>query len=117
MTVITWIHGHVTAGSWGLAIIVLTLLVRVTLFPLTWKQIQSTLAMRRLKPEVDALNIRFKDDAQAKNLAMMELWRKHKVNPLGGCVPALVQMPIWFALYATLQTAVEFFNNALPLVS
>jgi YidC/Oxa1 family membrane protein insertase len=111
VTVITWIHAHVTGGSWGLAIIVLTVLVRVVLFPLTWKQIQSTLAMRRLKPEIDLLNIRFKDDAQAKNLAMMELWRKHKVNPLGGCVPALVQMPIWFALYATLQTAVEFYNT------
>ena len=111
VAVITWIHAHVTAGSWGLAIIVLTVLVRVVLFPLTWKQIQSTLAMRKLKPEIDQLNLRFKDDAQAKNLAMMELWRKHKVNPLGGCVPALVQMPIWFALYATLQTAVEFYNT------
>ena len=111
VAVITWIHAHVTGGSWGLAIIVLTVLVRVVLFPLTWKQIQSTLAMRKLKPEIDQLNLRFKDDAQAKNLAMMELWRKHKVNPLGGCVPALVQMPIWFALYATLQTAVEFYNT------
>jgi YidC/Oxa1 family membrane protein insertase len=63
-----------------------------------------------LKPEIDALNEKFKDDAQAKNVAMMELWRKHKVNPLGGCLPAVVQMPIWFALYATLQTAVEFYH-------
>jgi YidC/Oxa1 family membrane protein insertase len=109
--IITWIHAHITLGNWGLAIIVLTLGLRVALFPLTWKQIQSAIAMRRLKPEIDALNAKFKDDAQGKNVAMMELWRKNKVNPLGGCLPALVQMPIWFALYATLQTAVEFYNT------
>ncbi len=111
VSVIRWIHTHLTADNWGLAIIVLTLGLRIVLFPLTWKQIQSAVAMRRLKPEIDALNAKFKDDAQAKNLAMMELWRKHKVNPLGGCLPALVQMPIWFALYATLQTAVEFYHT------
>src|SRR5258708_32056830 len=109
--IITWIHAHITLGNWGLAIIVLTLGLRTALFPLTWKQIKSAIAMRRLKPEVDALNAKFKDDAQAKNLAMMELWRKNKLNPLGGCLPALVQMPIWFALYATLQTAIEFYNT------
>ncbi len=111
VTIIAWIHGHLTLGNWGLAIIVLTFGLRLALFPLTWKQIQSTIAMRRLKPEIDALNAKFKDDAQAKNVAMMELWRKNKVNPLGGCLPALVQMPIWFALYATLQTAVEFYHT------
>lgn len=108
---ITWINRNITAGDWGLAIIALTIGLRVLLFPLTWKQIQSAVAMRRLKPEIDALNAKFKDDAQAKNVAMMELWRKNKVNPLGGCLPALVQMPIWFALYATLQTAVEFYHT------
>ena len=111
VSVIIWIHTHITMGNWGLAIIVLTLGLRTVLFPLTWKQIQSAVAMRRLKPEIDVINAKFKDDAQAKNLAMMELWRKHKVNPLGGCAPALVQMPIWFALYATLQTAVEFYHT------
>jgi YidC/Oxa1 family membrane protein insertase len=111
VSVIRWIHTNITLGNWGLAIIVLTLGLRIVLFPLTWKQIQSAVAMRRLKPEIDVLNAKFKDDAQAKNLAMMELWRKHKVNPLGGCLPALVQMPIWFALYATLQTAVEFYHT------
>jgi YidC/Oxa1 family membrane protein insertase len=111
VVVITWIHANITAGNWGLAIIVLTIGLRVALFPLTWKQIQSAIAMRRLKPEIDVLNAKFKDDPQAKNVAMMELWRKNKVNPLGGCLPALVQMPIWFALYATLQTAVEFYHT------
>jgi YidC/Oxa1 family membrane protein insertase len=67
--------------------------------------------MRRLKPEVDALNAKFADDAQAKNLAMMELWKKHGVNPFGGCLPQLVQMPVWFAMYTTLQTAVEMYHE------
>jgi YidC/Oxa1 family membrane protein insertase len=111
VTIITWIHAHLAFGNWGIAIIILTIGLRTCLFPLTWKQIQSTISMRKLKPEIDALNAKFKDDAQAKNLAMMELWRKNKVNPLGGCLPALVQMPIWFALYATLQTAVEFYHS------
>jgi YidC/Oxa1 family membrane protein insertase len=111
VAIIAWIHAHVTFGDWGLAIIALTIALKVALFPLTWKQIQSTVAIRQLKPEIDALNEKFKDDAQAKQLATMELWRKHKVNPLGGCVPALVQMPIWFAFYATLQTAVEFYQT------
>ncbi|HEY1691016.1 MAG TPA: membrane protein insertase YidC [Polyangiaceae bacterium] len=109
--IITWIHANITLGNWGVAIVVLTLGLRTALFPLTWKQIKSAIAMRKLKPEIDALNKKFKDDPQAKNVAMMELWRKHKVNPLGGCLPALVQMPIWFALYATLQTAVEFYHT------
>jgi YidC/Oxa1 family membrane protein insertase len=111
VTIITWIHAHLTFQSWGLAIIALTIGLRIALFPLTWKQIQSMVAMRRLKPELDVINEKFKDDAQAKQLATMELWRKHKVNPLGGCLPSLVQMPIWFALYATLQTAVEFYRT------
>ncbi|MDP9001163.1 MAG: membrane protein insertase YidC [Myxococcota bacterium] len=111
VTIITWIHAHITLGNWGLAIIVLTIGLRVFLFPLTWKQIKSMIAMRKLKPEIDILNEKFKDDAQAKNLAMMELWRKHKVNPLGGCLPAVVQMPVWFAMWATLQTAVEFYHT------
>src|SRR5258708_22861782 len=110
ITNINWITAQITFGNWGLAIIVLTSGIRIFLFPLTWKQIQSALAMRRLKPEIDSLNEKFKDDAQAKNLAMMELWRKHKVNPLGGCLPALVQMPLWFAVRATLHTSVAFYH-------
>ena len=93
VAIITWIHDHVTLGNWGLAIIVVTICLRIFLFPLTWKQIQSTIAMRKLKPEIDALNDKFKDDAQAKNLAMMELWRKHKVNPLGGWYPRSCRCP------------------------
>jgi len=105
------IRGHVTMGNWGLAIIAMTIVLRLLLFPLTWKSIKTTIAMRKLKPEMDALAAKFPDDPQAKNLATMELYRKHQVNPFGGCLPQLVQMPIWFAMYTTLQTAVEMYRT------
>ena len=103
-------HDHITFGNWGAAIILMTFGLRLFLFPLTWKSIKTTIGMRRLKPEVDALNAKFKDDPQAKNMAMMELWRKNGVSPFGGCLPQLVQMPIWWAMYTTLQTAVELYH-------
>jgi YidC/Oxa1 family membrane protein insertase len=102
------VHGVVP--NWGVAIIVLTLTARVLLFPLSWPSIRNMVRMRELKPEMDALNDKFKDDPQAKGLAQMELWRKHNVNPLKGCLPQLASMPVWLALYTTLQTAVELYN-------
>jgi YidC/Oxa1 family membrane protein insertase len=96
--------------NWGIAIIVLTITARTLLFPLALPSIKGMIKMRELKPELDALNEKYKDDPQAKGLAQMELWRKHKVNPLKGCLPQLASMPVWFALYTTLQTAVELYN-------
>ena len=107
---LVFLHDNVTFGNWGVAIILMTVCLRTALFPLTYKSIKTTIMMRKLKPEVDALNEKFKDDAQAKNLAMMELWKKHGVNPFGGCLPQLVQMPVWFAMYTTLRTAVETYH-------
>ncbi|MBI3202893.1 MAG: membrane protein insertase YidC [Myxococcales bacterium] len=101
---------HSVLPNWGLAIIILTITARVLLFPLAVPSIKSMIKMRELKPELDAMNEKFKDDAQAKGLAQMELWRKHNVNPLKGCLPQMASMPVWFALYTTLQTAVELFN-------
>jgi YidC/Oxa1 family membrane protein insertase len=108
---LVFLHDKITFGNWGIAIIMMTICLRTLLFPLTWKSIKTTISMRKLKPEVDALNAKFKDDAQAKNLAMMELWKKHGVNPFGGCLPQLVQMPVWFAMYTTLQTAAEMYHT------
>jgi YidC/Oxa1 family membrane protein insertase len=109
--VLVFFHDKITFENWGAAIILMTICLRLLLFPLTLKSIKTTIAMRRLKPEVDALNAKFADDPQAKNLAMMELWKKHGVNPFGGCLPQLVQMPVWFAMYTTLQTAVEMYHT------
>jgi YidC/Oxa1 family membrane protein insertase len=102
------VHGVIP--NWGIAIIILTLTARTLLFPLAIPSIRSMIKMRELKPELDAITTKFKDDAQARGLAQMELWRKHKVNPLKGCLPQLASMPVWFALYTTLQTAVELYN-------
>jgi YidC/Oxa1 family membrane protein insertase len=114
LTMLVWIKVHVT-GNWGLAIIVLTLLLRIGLFPLTLKSIKASLQMRKLKPELDEINRKFGDDMNAKNLAMMELWKKHGYGPLGpagaGCLPQLAAMPVWFAMYTTLQTAVEMYHT------
>lgn len=96
--------------NWGIAIIVLTLTARLLLFPLMWPGIKNMVRMRELKPEMDALNEKFKDDARAKGMAQMELYRKHNVNLFMGCLPTLATMPVWFALYTTLQTAVELYN-------
>jgi YidC/Oxa1 family membrane protein insertase len=101
---------HRAIPNWGIAIIILTLTARILLFPLSIPSIKSMIKMRELKPELDALNAKYKDDAQARGLAQMELWRKHKVNPFIGCLPQLATMPVWIALYTTLQTAVELYN-------
>jgi YidC/Oxa1 family membrane protein insertase len=111
VTVLNFFHDKVTFGNWGLAIIAMTLSIRLALFPLSLKSIKSALDMRKLRPEIDELNKKFEGDAQAKNLAMMELYKKRGVNPLGGCLPQLVQMPVWFAMYTTLQTACEMYNT------
>jgi YidC/Oxa1 family membrane protein insertase len=107
--VLEFIHGKI--GNWGVSIILMTLCLKLVLFPLTFKSIKSSVEMRKLRPEIDALNARFKDDMQAKNLAMMELWKKHGVSPFGGCLPQMIQMPVWFAMYTTLQTAVPMYHT------
>ena len=97
--------------NWGLAIILLTVLVKALLYPLTAKSMQSMNEMRKLQPEIEKLKAKHGDDKEKLNLAVMQLYQQHKVNPLGGCLPMLIQMPIWFALYATLQTSVELYRE------
>jgi YidC/Oxa1 family membrane protein insertase len=104
------IHDHVI-GNWGLAIILLTIFVKLVLFPLTAKSFQSIGAMRMLKPAIDEINEKYADDREKKGAAMMELYRKHKINPFGGCLPQLLQLPIWWALYTSLSTNVELFKR------
>jgi YidC/Oxa1 family membrane protein insertase len=92
------------------AIILLTVLVKVVLMPLTHKSFQSAEKMKALKPEIDKINEKFKDDAAAKQKETMAMYKQHKVNPLGGCLPSLLQMPIWFALYSTLRASPELYR-------
>ncbi len=97
--------------NWGLAIVLLTLVVKALLYPLTHRSMKSMQEVRRLQPEVDKLKAKFGDDKEKLNLAVMQLYQQHKVNPLGGCLPLLLQMPVWLALYATLQTSVELYRE------
>src|SRR6266700_1088224 len=85
--------------SYGLAIILLTVAVRLVLLPLTIKQTRSMQEMQRLQPEVKRIQAKYKGDRQKMNEEMMNLYKEHKVNPLGGCLPLLLQLPIFWALY------------------
>jgi YidC/Oxa1 family membrane protein insertase len=99
------IHGAL--GNWGLAIIGITILVKGVMYPLTKKQYESMAKMRNLKPKIDELQARYKDNREKMGPAMMELYRKEKVNPMGGCLPMLIQMPIFLALYWMFAESVE----------
>ena len=98
---------HKLTGNWGFAIILLVLLLKAVFFKLTEAQYRSTAKMRKLQPRMAALKERYGDDRQKMNQAMMELYQKEKINPLGGCLPMLVQMPVFFALYWVLLESVE----------
>ncbi|MDA9679964.1 membrane protein insertase YidC [Gammaproteobacteria bacterium] len=102
---LTGIHSFV--GNWGLAIIGLTIIVKTFLYPLSAASFRSMAKMRKLQPEMVRLKDRFGDDRQQFSQAMMELYKKEGANPLGGCLPILLQMPVFLALYWTLMESVE----------
>jgi YidC/Oxa1 family membrane protein insertase len=98
---------HALVRNWGVAIILLVLLIKLALFKLSEAQYRSMAKMKRLQPRLEALKERYGDDKQKYNAAMMELYQKEKINPLGGCLPILVQIPVFFALYWVLLESVE----------
>lgn len=99
------IYGFV--GNWGIAIILITVFVKMLMYPLTKKQYESMAKMRALQPKMAKLKERFGDDRQKFGQATMELYKKEKVNPMGGCLPLLLQMPIFLALYWVFLESVE----------
>ena len=101
---------HNFVPNWGLCIILLTLLVKLLTLPLMTKQMRSMKAMQKLKPEMDKIKAKYKGDKQKEQIATMELYKSHKINPLGGCLPTLIQAPIWIALYGALGGAAELFQ-------
>jgi YidC/Oxa1 family membrane protein insertase len=98
---------HSLVNNWGVAIILITIVVKGAMYWLTKKQYESMARMRNLAPKMQQLKDRFGDDRQKMSQAMMELYRKEKVNPMGGCLPLLLQMPIFLALYWVLMESVE----------
>jgi YidC/Oxa1 family membrane protein insertase len=103
--VLAWLHGFI--GNWGWSIIGLVVLIKLVLLPMANVQYRSMAKMRRLQPKLAQLKERHGEDRQKFQMAMMELYRKEKVNPMGGCLPLLVQMPIFLALYWMLSESVE----------
>jgi YidC/Oxa1 family membrane protein insertase len=104
-TVLTWFHA--VTGNWGVAIILVVLLINLLLYKLNAAQYRSAAKMRKLKPRMDALKERYGDDKQKLQQATMEMYKKEKVNPIAGCLPLLVQIPVFFALYTVLRESVE----------
>ena len=102
---LSWIHGFV--GNWGWAIIILTLLIKLAFFQLSATSYKSMARMRKVQPRITALRERYAADKQRMNQAMMELYREEKINPLGGCLPIVVQIPVFIALYWVLLESVE----------
>ena len=96
-----------TVGNFGVAIICLTLLVRAIMFPIAQKQFQSMAAMRKLQPKMKAVQERFKDDKQRQQQEILKLYQTEKVNPAAGCLPIVLQIPVFYALYKTLLVSVE----------
>ena len=96
--------------NYGVAIILLTVITKLLFFPLTIKSMTSMRAMQALQPQINALRSKYKSDPQRLQRETMELYRAHKVNPLGGCLPMVVQIPIFYALYVALSVSVEIQN-------
>lgn len=112
LKVLVWLHANVV--PWGLAVILLTMLVKVVVFPLTHlalkNQAKTMYEQGRIKPQLDALMKKYKNDPQTRNIEMMKLYKEHGVNPLGplrGCLPMLAQMPIFIGLYVLFDQSVE----------
>ena len=95
-------------GSAGIVILVLTFIVKLVLYPLTYKMLHSQSKMGALKPQLENMRGKFKDDQQKQQMETMKLYREFGVNPLGGCMPMVLQMPIWFALYRFFPASIEF---------
>jgi YidC/Oxa1 family membrane protein insertase len=98
-------------GNWGFSIIFLTLTVKLLFFPLTQKAFKSSQRMQALQPEMKKIREEFKNSPEELNRRTMQLFREHKVNPLGGCLPMIIQMPIWIALYRVLLQSVDLFHT------
>ena len=105
LAILHWFQGF--TGNYGLSIILLTMLVRIVLFPLTYKGMVSMRRMSKLQPKMKALREKYGKDKERINREMMGMYKRYKINPMGGCLPILVQMPIFFALYSALLSAIE----------
>jgi YidC/Oxa1 family membrane protein insertase len=105
---LNWLFGVV--GNYGIAIVLLTLIVKTLLFPITDMSYRSMAKMKEIQPELTKLRAKYESDRQMQAQKQMELFKEKGVNPAGGCLPMLLQIPVWFALYSTLRVAVELYG-------
>jgi YidC/Oxa1 family membrane protein insertase len=110
---LNWLFAHI--GNFGVAIICLTVIVRLLLFPVAQKQFASMAGMRAVQPKMKALQERYKDDKPKLQEEMMKLYREEKINPMAGCLPILLQIPVFYALYKVLLLAVEMRHEPFVL--
>lgn len=101
---------HSWLNNWGLAIIALTLFIKLLLHPINKKSMDSMKEMQKLQPKLNELREKYKNDKERLNMEMMNLFKAHKVNPMGGCLPMLLQMPVYIALYKVLYNAIELYH-------
>ncbi len=108
-TLMTWVHGLMPhlAGSWGLAIIITTLILKTVFLPLTLTASKSAKRMQKIQPEMQAMKEKYKDNPQKMQKETMELFKKHKVNPMGGCLPILITIPFFFGFFTMLQSTAQ----------
>lgn len=98
--ILLWVQTY--AGDWGLAIIILTVLIRMLLWPLTAKQVKATYELQKVTPEIKKIQEKYADDKEKQQEELMKFYAEHKVNPFSSCLPMILQMPIFFALYQVL---------------
>src|SRR3979490_3198337 len=101
--IMVFIHAHLGGGSWGLAIVGLTVVIRAVLVPLTFRQLKSMQEMQRLGPQIQELKKKEKEDKQRQQQEIMKFYRENKINPLASCLPLLLQLPVFISLFYMLR--------------
>ncbi|OUR71667.1 membrane protein insertase YidC [Arcobacter sp. 31_11_sub10_T18] len=104
-TFLNFLHGYI--GNWGWTIVVLTLIIKLALYPLSYKGMVSMQKLKDLSPKVKEIQAKYKNDKQKASMHMMELYKKHGANPMGGCLPIVLQIPVFFAIYRVLLNSIE----------
>src|SRR6266852_2927420 len=103
-SIMVFIHNNLVGGSWGLAIIGLTVVIRAALVPLTYRQLKSMQEMQRLAPQIQALKEKYKEDKQRQQQEIMKFYQENKINPLASCLPLVLQIPVFISLFYMLRT-------------
>lgn len=98
---------HNIVGNWGWTIVIVTILIKLVLYPLSYKGMVSMNKLKELAPKIKEIQEKYKDDKQKASMHMMELYKKHGANPMGGCLPIILQIPVFFAIYRVLLNAIE----------